>query len=228
MRRGRVAAGGGSWFAGGALEWATGAFSGQAVLDSPHLYFLYLCGAGLGIPLSEDALVVWLGSRLAHGAYSSAGMAATAVATVYAGVVLSDTMTFAFGRMLQKGLFPGMKEKLVGNSAKLAKAQAAIGRWGAFIGVGQRFMVGFRWPLCVVCGFSGVKPHRFLLGSCGGAVLTMALQISAGWLLRGNSHVYLTTLALIAAPTLCGQVLGPILAVVGALTVRSEVNGSAA
>ena len=128
--RGRVAAGSGSWFAGGALEWATGAFSGQAVLDSPHLYFLYLCGAGLGIPLSEDALVVWMGSRLAHGAYSSAGMAATAVATVYAGVVLSDTMTFAFGRMLQKGLFPGMKEKLVGNSAKLAKAQAAIGRWG--------------------------------------------------------------------------------------------------
>ena len=41
----------------------------------------------------------------------------------------------------------------------------------------QRFSLGFRGPLCLVCGFTGVAPSRFALGAAVGALGTMPLQI---------------------------------------------------
>ena len=46
-------------------------------------------------------------------------------------------------------------------------------------GTVQRFSLGFRGPLCLVCGFTGVSPHLFASGVAVGAVGTMALQIAA-------------------------------------------------
>eukprot|EP00894_Picocystis_sp_ML_P005171 jgi/Pico_ML_1/55688/g1342.t1 len=58
-----------------------------------HFHFAYLVLAGLGVPLSEDAFVVWIGATLSNGssiyAASKAQMAAC-LAVVYVGVVLSD------------------------------------------------------------------------------------------------------------------------------------------
>ena len=42
----------------------------------------------------------------------------------------------------------------------------------------QRFSVGFRGPLCLVCGFTGVPPVRFALGAALGALGTMPLQLT--------------------------------------------------
>lgn len=41
----------------------------------------------------------------------------------------------------------------------------------------QRFSLGFRGPLCLVCGFTGVAPSKFALGAAVGALGTMPLQI---------------------------------------------------
>ena len=41
----------------------------------------------------------------------------------------------------------------------------------------QRFSLGFRGPLCLVCGFTGVAPSKFALGAALGALGTMPLQI---------------------------------------------------
>ena len=46
-------------------------------------------------------------------------------------------------------------------------------------GTVQRFSLGFRGPLCLVCGFTGVSPQLFASGVAVGAVGTMALQIAA-------------------------------------------------
>ncbi len=42
----------------------------------------------------------------------------------------------------------------------------------------QRFSLGFRGPLCLVCGFTGVPPARFALGAAVGALGTMPLQLT--------------------------------------------------
>lgn len=44
-------------------------------------------------------------------------------------------------------------------------------------GLVQRFSLGFRGPLCLVCGFTGVSGKQFLGGVAFGALLTMPLQI---------------------------------------------------
>ena len=41
----------------------------------------------------------------------------------------------------------------------------------------QRFSLGFRGPLCLVCGFTGVAPSKFAVGAAVGALGTMPLQI---------------------------------------------------
>ena len=46
-------------------------------------------------------------------------------------------------------------------------------------GTVQRFSLGFRGPLCLVCGFTGISPQLFASGVAVGAVGTMALQIAA-------------------------------------------------
>ena len=48
----------------------------------------------------------------------------------------------------------------------------------ATAGAIQRFSLGFRGPLCLVCGFTGVSPQKFALGAAVGALGTMPLQLT--------------------------------------------------
>lgn len=59
----------------------------------PEYYLVYLFGAGLGLPCSEDAFVVWVGSRMWRGIYGGWQSAAYVLAIVYAGVVISDLVS---------------------------------------------------------------------------------------------------------------------------------------
>ena len=51
-------------------------------------------------------------------------------------------------------------------------------------GVVQRFSVGFRGPLCLISGFTGVSPPLFATGAAIGALGTMPLQLTV---VRGGS-----------------------------------------
>ena len=42
----------------------------------------------------------------------------------------------------------------------------------------QRFTIGFRGPLCLVSGFSGVKLSEFAIGASIGACITMTIQLT--------------------------------------------------
>jgi hypothetical protein len=59
----------------------------------PEYYLVYLFGAGLGLPCSEDAFVVWVGSRMWRGVYGGWQNAAYVLSLVYAGVVISDLVS---------------------------------------------------------------------------------------------------------------------------------------
>ena len=49
------------------VEWV----STQALQGPPHFYFLCLLAAGCGVPVSEDALVCWVGARMSLNHYAS-------------------------------------------------------------------------------------------------------------------------------------------------------------
>eukprot|EP01023_Acetabularia_acetabulum_P058713 TRINITY_DN6973_c0_g1_i3.p2 TRINITY_DN6973_c0_g1~~TRINITY_DN6973_c0_g1_i3.p2 ORF type:complete len:144 (-),score=28.77 TRINITY_DN6973_c0_g1_i3:467-898(-) len=99
----------------------------------------------------------------------------------------------------------------------LQSALKAVRKWGVKIGTIQRFSVGFRGPLCVAAGLSGVPFPGFVLGAAIGAVVTMTIQILVGKLLMNSGNVYLSALALVAIPNLVGHIVGPLGTVLGLL-----------
>mmetsp|Transcript_17835 Transcript_17835/g.45243 ORF Transcript_17835/g.45243 Transcript_17835/m.45243 type:complete len:298 (-) Transcript_17835:168-1061(-) len=187
------------------------------LLESAHpvMYLFYFLLAGCGIPFSEDAMVVWIAANVFRGVYESGQMAAFALMMAYVGVTASDMISYGIGKQLQNGMAPWLKEKLMGPT--FDRATSAINKFGTSVGAVQRFILGFRWPLCVIAGFSNVKQGAFFMGVCAGALGSMSLQVSLGYLLRDNPSPYLTTLALVAGPQVCGQILGPLVTGVGLL-----------
>eukprot|EP01025_Chloroclados_australasicus_P021339 TRINITY_DN2241_c1_g1_i2.p3 TRINITY_DN2241_c1_g1~~TRINITY_DN2241_c1_g1_i2.p3 ORF type:complete len:196 (+),score=14.23 TRINITY_DN2241_c1_g1_i2:60-647(+) len=151
---------------------------------------------------------------------------------VYAGVVLSDILSYSIGLAVKSGVFPfvtqliyGDKEKSNDNSNnRLSKALEAVRKWGVKIGIIQRFSVGFRGPLCLAAGLSGVPFGGFAVGAAAGAIVTMAIQIFAGRLLMNSGNVYLSALALVAIPNLVGHVVGPLGTIVGLIFISRKSN----
>lgn len=183
-----------------------------------QFHFAYLVLAGLGVPLSEDAFVVWIGATLSNGssiyAASKAQMAAC-LAVVYVGVVLSDLVTFLVGVGLRVGLFRRMREALVKDQRSFDRAMAMVRKWGYMIGAVERFSLGFRGPLCIICGYVGVSSLQFFQGVCAGALITMPLQLAMGYALRNTASPYLAALAIVTGPNAVGHVIGPLLAGLG-------------
>ena len=155
------------------LEWV----QTQALNGPPHYYFLYLLSAGCGVPVSEDALVCWIGSNLALNKYGSVLKNLVVLVWVYFGVVLSDMITFYIGVAANRGLlrrfFPNW-----GTSKNGVRAKREVERFGSKIGFVQRFFIGFRGPLCLCSGIAGAKPSSFFLGTCAGALLSISCQVS--------------------------------------------------
>jgi membrane protein DedA with SNARE-associated domain len=192
--------------------------STQALNGPPYMYFLYLIAAGCGVPVSEDALVCWIGACLALKQFTL-HKAVVVLALTYLGVVLSDMITFYIGVMMERGVlnkfFPNFAE-----SEAAKKAKDKVQQWGQKVGFMQRFCIGFRAPLCLMSGLVGVKPKNFFYGTSCGAVFSMSVQIFVGYLLRNTPNAYISTLALVAMPTLVGNVLGPMAMTLSAFLVK--------
>lgn len=183
-----------------------------------------MVAAGFGLPCSEDALVVWAGAGMATGRYGGTLGNLQVAAILYVGVVLSDLVTFSIGIALRRGLFTSLKQRLFSDSAVVERAEATVNKWSRAIGAVQRFSLGFRGPLCLVAGFTGVSAARFGGGVAAGAFGTMALQIFSGFLLRNSPNAYVAALALVAGPNLVGHLAGPVITGFG-LWAASRSNG---
>lgn len=63
--------------------------------------------------LSEDALVMWVGSNVFRGVYGSVLPSIAMMAYMFSLVVLSDMVTFWLGRALRHGMFAPLQQRLV-------------------------------------------------------------------------------------------------------------------
>lgn len=193
-----------------------GASSVAAYLETanPLSYLIYMLGAGVGLPCSEDALVVWVGQGIFLGRYGGPPGIAQVLAIIYVGVTVSDMLTFYVGVACRNGFFNSLKKNLFRDPAAVDRAEHAVQRWSKAVGLVQRFSLGFRGPICLFAGFLGVKPSVFGAGVAVGAFGTMALQITAGYFLR-YTNAYLAALALVTGPNALGHVVGPVLTALG-------------
>ncbi|GMI23401.1 hypothetical protein TeGR_g10410 [Tetraparma gracilis] len=144
----------------------------------PPIYFLSLVLAGVGVPVSEDLLVMY-----AYLTTPPKDQAATAAA-IFLGVVISDVTTFEIGSRTGDAIsLPRPVRKLflklnLVSSTPTTSALFKFSRLSSFLtGFGIRLSVGIRGPLMLAAGASGrVRRGWYMAGTCLGGFGSMALQ----------------------------------------------------
>ncbi|CAM9458866.1 unnamed protein product, partial [Discosporangium mesarthrocarpum] len=178
----------------------------------PVSYFCYLLAAGFGVPVSEDALVIFVGTLLTRSDFTRSRKLSLLL-WVYAGVVLSDLVTYKLGSLFRRGMFDPLRVLLLGkgdetdlvqesqNTSTSAATSGAMGAGkggngvvtramnkiqssGRFVGVTSRFALGIRGPVALLCGFTGVPLADYGVGVMLGALGTMPIQLTLGIALR--------------------------------------------
>ncbi|GAQ84496.1 hypothetical protein KFL_001910150 [Klebsormidium nitens] len=194
---------------GAAFKFGAFGLRGSLTDRTPGLaYFALLMAAGCGLFVSEEALNVWVGGSLGRclvldgtrealmqSLRANWGYIASVIFWVYWGVCLSDLIPFYAGKWAaQRG--ESVTEKLGGtNQATLARVTSAVRKYGAYIGLVERFSLGVRNPTAFLAGFSGVSTSTFFIGVCAGGLFTLPLQMGLGFVLRDRPVAALATVA---------------------------------
>lgn len=157
------------------------------------VYFSLLMAAGFGLFVSEEALNVWVGTTLGRtlslgssrelllASVRANGMyIASTVLWVYWGVCISDMVPFYAGRMASDKF----RNKFGVSNDKVEQLTSRVKRYGNLIGFVERFSLGARNPTSFLAGAAGISPHRYFLGVCAGALITLPLQLVVGVLMR--------------------------------------------
>jgi membrane protein DedA with SNARE-associated domain len=145
----------------------------------PITYFVLLILAGMGIPISEDLLTIWAGGAIGRGAPHHHYWY---ILALYSGVLVSDMLTFFLGRLAHDTLGGRIRRLLLRQQKHIDRAVATLQKHGNRVGFIQRFSLGARLPITLMAGYSGMSPWRFLVGTALGAVITLSLQLSIGYM----------------------------------------------
>eukprot|EP00899_Mesostigma_viride_P025580 jgi/Mesvir1/6206/Mv00888-RA.1 len=210
-------------------------------------FFMMLMSAGLGVCVSEEALCTWVGGALGRVLANGTPMdtfpllmAAVArewqhvVATtlwVYWGVTISDLAPFYMGRLAaaKSSGYETLRTKVLKDPSKLDALVDYVRKHGDMIGFVERFSVGIRNPIGFIAGFTGVPPVKYFAGVCLGAMCTLPLQMTFGFLLRNQPVAALTGVTTAIAmwtfvPYIAAGVAGIVVAIKSML--RPVVSGS--
>ena len=133
------------------LSWI-GRFSYPAV-------FLLLSATGIGLPISEDVVLLTAGVAVAAGHAKLALMIPIACAGVFTG----DTLLFRIGARLGPKLFEVKRLKPVLTPERVATVRGRFDRYGAWTIFAARFLPGVRMPVFLLSGGFGVTQQRFWL-----------------------------------------------------------------
>lgn len=76
--------------------------------------------------LSEDALVLWVGSNVFRGVYGALVPSIAMLAYMFALVVLSDMVTFWLGRALRTGMFAPLQARLFRNNNQVGECVCVV------------------------------------------------------------------------------------------------------
>lgn len=176
-----------------------------ALNTPPFAYFLALLSAGIGVPVSEDALCIVVGYILKQ---CDTVLRWKFIWSLYLGVVFSDIITFWLGRALRVGLLEPLRKlfnlggskssgdtststttttkqqtlPMVPKKRKRDRMMAKIEQSGDYIGFVVRLSVGIRGPMMLLTGFTNKVPFvKFVVGTLLGATVSLPVQLAIGY-----------------------------------------------
>jgi membrane protein DedA with SNARE-associated domain len=136
-----------------------------------------LSAAGLGLPISED-LVLLLGG----------GLAAQGVTTYwptlvagYAGVILGDVLIYNWGQRLGPRAYDHKLVRRVFSREREKKLYDHFGRHGFWTVVVGRHTPGLRAPIFFLAGASDVRFWKFLVADMMSAAVTVPIVVTLGY-----------------------------------------------
>ena len=138
----------------------------QYVHFYPLAALVSLLLAGLNIPISED-LVIITGALLNQEAVQAQiegtrGMLVPSLLAIYAGVIISDFMSYYLGTLVRKGVFKARFADTLFSPKKLDLVHRHLDRHGSLTFIVCRFIpFGARNTLFMTSGFLGLPLRRF-------------------------------------------------------------------
>jgi membrane protein DedA with SNARE-associated domain len=167
--------------------------------------FALLVGSGIGLPVSEDLVLLTAGVAVATGHAQLVFMIPVAVA----GVVASDTLLFQIGARLGPKLFEVKRLKKVLTPERVERVRSRFARYGAWTVSIACFLPGVRMPVFLLSGGFGLTQRRFWLadmpavsvyvptlvwlGATFGDAALPYVRAFGGWALLGVASVLLVT-----------------------------------
>ena len=139
---------------------------------------LLLSAAGLGVPISED-LVLLIG-----GALASQGVTrfVPTLLAGYFGVIFGDALIYHWGKKLGPAAYEHRLVRKVISPERADKLRSHFARHGFWTVVVGRHTPGLRAPIFFLSGASGVSFGTFLLADMLSAAVTVPAVVTLGYL----------------------------------------------
>lgn len=144
------------------------------------LVVLVLCG--LGLPVPEDAVLL-TGGFLAHRGIVDYPVA---LAISFVGVITGDCSLFFLGRRFGTGLLRYFGVIRPNSRKSIARMRAFMSRHGHRAVFYGRFLAGLRALVYLSAGSLGVPTSRFLMYDLLGALISVPLVVSLGYIFGGE------------------------------------------
>ncbi|MFL5309220.1 MAG: DedA family protein [Myxococcales bacterium] len=139
---------------------------------------LLLSAAGIGVPISEDLVLLIAGALSAQGVTR---FVPTLLAG-YLGVVFGDVLIHHWGKKLGPAAYEHRLVRKVISPERAEKLRSHFGRHGFWTVVVGRHTPGLRAPIFFLSGASGVRFLTFLVADALSAAVTVPLVVTLGHL----------------------------------------------
>lgn len=137
-----------------------------------------LSAAGLGVPISEDLVLLIAGALASQGVtqYTPTLLAG------YFGVVFGDALIYHWGKKLGPRAYEHRLVRKVISPERAEKLRSHFARHGFWTVVVGRHTPGLRAPIFFLSGASGVGFGKFLLADMLSAAVTVPAVVTLGYL----------------------------------------------
>jgi membrane protein DedA with SNARE-associated domain len=147
--------------------------------------FVILLLCGMGLPMPED-IALLAGGFLVHRGVIRYPIT---LAVALLGVVAGDNSLFFLGRRFGTGLVRYFGLNRPGSKAQIDRIRAFMRRHGHRAIFYARFLAGLRALIYLTAGSFGVTPLRFLAYDLLGAIISVPIVVSIGYLFGGQLEV---------------------------------------
>jgi membrane protein DedA with SNARE-associated domain len=140
--------------------------------------FIILLLCGLGMPLPEDVALL-AGGYMVHRGITRYPIT---LAVALVGVVAGDNSLFFIGRRFGTGIVKYFGVARPGRQLQIERIQAFMRRHGHRAIFYARFLAGLRALIYLSAGSFGVRPTQFLIYDLAGAMISVPVVVSLGYL----------------------------------------------